>query len=174
MLIAFYKSSVTDEAEITQIRDEIIDGVQTQESAKESLHFALSQGRSKENWFAQEMKKATSGMSAVESAKYLQSLYEAVATANQQLIDTITTKSGAVSQNQNLDGFIAEDYHAQTFNLNATARGSHYRARVLKPYGKSYTKNSVDIVIDNLDTGKISRRYQAKYGRDRAASQILM
>lgn len=162
-----------NETEITQICDEIIDGIQSQESAKEALHSALSQGRSKESWFAQEMKKATSGMSAVESAKYLQSLDDAVDTANQQLIDTITTKSGAISQNQNLDGFIAEDYHAQTFNLNAAARGSHYRARVLKPHGKSYTKNSVDIVIDDLDTGRISRRYQAKYGRDMATSQAM-
>ena len=48
--------------------------------------------------------------------------------------------------------------------MNATARGSHYRARVLKPEGKSYTKNSVDDVIDNLDTGRIARRYQIKYG----------
>ena len=174
-LLTQFKEAMPEknEAEITQIRDEIIDSVQSQEAAKESLHSALSRGRSKESWFAQEMKNATSGMSAVESAKYLQSLDEAVATANQQLIDTITTRSGAVSQNQNLDGFIAEDYHAQTFNLNATARGSHYRARVLKPHGKSYTKNSVDIVIDNLDTGRISRRYQAKYGRDRAASQAM-
>ena len=174
-LLTQFKETMPEknEAEITQIRDEVIDGVQSQETAKESLHSALSRGRSKESWFAQEIKNATSGMSAVESAKYLQSLDEAVATANQQLIDTITTKSGAISKNQNLDGFIAEDYHAQTFNLNATARGSHYRARVLKPHGKSYTKNSVDIVIDNLDTGKISRRYQAKYGRDRATSQAM-
>ena len=35
---------------------------------------------------------------------------------------------------------------------------------MLKPEGKSYTKNSVDNVIDNLDTGRISRRYQMKYG----------
>lgn len=174
-LLTQFKESMPEknEEELTQIRDKIIDSIQSQEAAKKSLHSALSQGRSKESWFAQEIKKATSGMSALESAKYLQSLDEAVNTANQQLIDTITTKSGAVSQNQNLDGFIAEDYHAQTFNLNATARGSHYRARVLKPHGKSYTKNSVDIVIDNLDTGKISRRYQAKYGRDKAASQTM-
>ena len=39
---------------------------------------------SKESWFAQEMKNATSGLSAVGSAKYL-------------FIDTITTKSNAVS-----------------------------------------------------------------------------
>ncbi|MBR1657645.1 MAG: hypothetical protein IJ697_04170 [Synergistaceae bacterium] len=165
-LLTQFKESMPEknEAEITQIRDEIIDGIQSQEAAKESLHSALSQCRSKESWFAQEMRKAASGMSSIEAATYLQSLDEAVNTANQQLIDTITTKSGAVSKNQNLDGFIAEDYHAQTFNLNAAARGSHYRARVLKPNGKSYTKNSVDIVIDNLDTGRISRRYQAKYG----------
>ena len=150
--------------ELTQIRSEIIDGLNEQEKSKQSLDEAISKGRNKESWFAEEMKKATSGMSTIESAKYLQSLDEALETANQELWDTITTKSGAVNKNPQLDGFIAEEYHAQTFNLNATARGSHYRARVLKPEGKSYTKNSVDDVIDNLDTGRIARRYQIKYG----------
>lgn len=38
-----------------------------------------------------------------------------------------------------LDGFIAEEYHAQTFKLNATVRGSYYRVRVLKPEGEMIT-----------------------------------
>lgn len=100
-LLTQFKVSMPEkhEEELTQMCDEIIDGIQSQESAKEALHSALSQGRSKESCFTQEMKKATSGMSAVESAKYLQSLDEAVNTANQQLIDTITTNNGAISQN---------------------------------------------------------------------------
>lgn len=39
-----------------------------------------------------------------------------------------------------LDGFIAEQYHAQTFNLNAEATGSQYRAKVLEPNGNGYAK----------------------------------
>ena len=107
--------------ELTQITREITDGIKAQEESKKSLNEAVSKGRSKESWFAGEMKKAVSGMSAFEAAQYLRSLNEALETANQQLWDTITTQSGAVNQNPHLDGFIAEEYHAQTFNLNATA-----------------------------------------------------
>ena len=164
-LFTQFRVHLPDE-ELTQITREITDGIKAQEESKKSLNEAVSKGRSKESWFAGEMKKAVSGMSAFEAAQYLRSLNEALETANQQLWDTITTQSGAVNQNPHLDGFIAEEYHAQTFNLNATAQGSHYHARVLKPDGKSYTKNSVDVVIDNLDTEKISRRYQIKYGSD--------
>ena len=80
------------------------------------------------------------------------------------------TKAGSVNQNPSLDGFIAEQYHAQTFNLNAEAVGSPYRAKVLEPNGTVYTKNSVDVVI--LDgNGKIVRRYQSKYCKDAKATQ---
>ena len=161
------------DSELTQIRDEIVDGIQVQEESKKSLDEAISRGRSKESWFAEETKRAVSGMSALESEQYLRNLDEAVETANQQLWDTITTKSGAVNRNPNLDGFIAEEHHAQTFNMNAAARGSHYRARVLKPEGKSYSKNSVDVVVDNLDTGRITRRYQVKYGKDAQHSRAM-
>ncbi len=79
--------------------------------------------------------------------------------------DTITTKSGAINQNLNLDGFIAEQHHANSFNLEATLKGSELRAEVLVPKeGQTYTKNSVDIVVKDK-AGKIVQRYQAKYGK---------
>ena len=68
-----------------------------------------------------------------------------------------------INQGANLDGFIAEQYHVQTFNLNAKLSGSKYRAEVLEPApGETYGKNSVDIVIKD-EAGKIVKRYQSKY-----------
>ena len=93
-----------------------------------------------------EVNKASSAMSTQEAAKYLAGLDSALQQANESLYHTITTQAGVVSQNPNLDGFIAENYHAQTFNLNAEAAGSPYRAKVLEPVEGGYTKNSVDIV----------------------------
>ena len=101
-------------------------------------------------------------MSAQETAKYLTGLDNALQTANESLYSTITTQAGAISQNPRLDGFIAEQYHAQTFNLNAEATGSQYRAKVLEPNGNGYAKNSVDIVIVDAN-GKVVKRYQSKY-----------
>lgn len=77
--------------------------------------------------------------------------------------ETILTKSGAVSQNPHLDGFIAEAHHVNSFNAKATALGKPYRAEVLKPGDSGYAKNSVDIVIRG-ENGEIVESYQSKYG----------
>jgi hypothetical protein len=71
--------------------------------------------------------------------------------------------------NPHLDGFIAEQYHAQTFNMNAEATGSPYRAKVLESNGNGYAKNSVDIVIVD-GNGKVVKRYQSKYCKDANAT----
>lgn len=155
--------------EIAQISGEIITTLKVQEEKKASLEKAIANGRSKESWFAHEAKTATSYMSAQEASKYLQGLDHALATANESLYRTIYTQAGTISQNPHLDGFIAEQYHAQTFNLNAEATGSPYRAKVLEPTGNGYAKNSVDIVIVD-ESGHVVRRYQSKYCKDAEAT----
>lgn len=156
--------------EIVAMVDEIVVAVKTNEEKKASLEKALASGRSKESWFASETKKAVSAMSAQEAAKYLTNLDAALQQANSSLYRTITTQAGAVSQNPRLDGFIAEQYHAQTFNMNAEAAGSPYRAKVLEPTGNGYAKNSVDIVIVD-GNGKVVRRYQSKYYKNAKATE---
>lgn len=155
--------------EIQSMTVEIITTIQKDEENKASLIKAIANGRSKESWFASETKKATSAMSTQKSAEYLLNLGTAIDTANESLYRTITTQAGAVSQNPCLDGFIAEQYHVQTFNLNAEAAASQYRAKVLEPTGNGYAKNSVDIVIVD-GNGKVVRRYQSKYCKDAAAT----
>lgn len=155
--------------EIAQISDEIITTLKVQEGKKASLEKAIAAGRSKESWFASEAKAATAHMSAQEASQYLQGLDKALIGANESLYRTLHTQAGVISQNPNLDGFIAEQYHAQTFNLNAEATGSPYRAKVLEPTGSGYAKNSVDIVIVD-GHGKIVKRYQAKYCKDAEAT----
>lgn len=156
--------------EIEAMVNEIIETIEVNEEKEVSLSKAIANGRSKESWFASEAKKATSAMSTQEAAKYLTGLDKALQQANESLYRTITTQAGVISQNPRLDGFIAEQYHAQTFNLNAEASGSQYRAKVLEPNGSGYAKNSVDIVIvDGND--KVVRRYQSKYCKDAKATE---
>lgn len=155
--------------EITQISDEIITSLKVQEEKKASLEKAIANGRSKESWFAGEVKTATSYMSAQDASLYLQGLDKALKSANESLYHTIHTQAGMISQNPHLDGFIAEQYHAQTFNLNAEATGSPYRAKVLEPTDNGYAKNSVDIVIVD-ESGHVVRRYQSKYCKDAEAT----
>lgn len=157
------------EAEISQMSTEIISTLKTSEEKKHSLEDAIENGKSKESWFASEAKKACSYMGTQETVAYLQSLDTALEQANASLHNTLTTQAGIINLNPNLDGFIAEQYHAQTFNLNAEAAGSPYRAQVLEPTGTVYTKNSVDIVIKDAN-GKVVSRYQSKYCKDAAST----
>ena len=156
--------------EVQEMAEEIIETLHVNEEKLESLQKAVNNGRSKESWFASEVQRATSAMSAHEAAKYLAGLDAEIRTVNESLHNTITTQAGAVSQNPCLDGYIAEQYHAQTFNMNAKARGSEYRAKVLEPKGEAYAKNSVDIVIVD-GKGKVVRRYQSKYCKDAKATE---
>lgn len=155
--------------DIKEMSNEIITTLKIQEDKKFSLGKAFQEGKSKEYWFANETKIAISQMSSQDVAKYLQNLDDALVSTNESLYRTIHTQSGIISQNPNLDGFIAEQYHAQTFNLNAEAIGSQYRAKVLEPIGNGYAKNSVDIVIVD-GNNKVVRRYQAKYCKDANAT----
>ncbi|SES42540.1 hypothetical protein SAMN04487884_1495 [Butyrivibrio fibrisolvens] len=156
--------------EIKEITNEIIETIELDEKNRASLAEAIANGRSKESWFASETQKATSAMSSQEASQYLSSLDEALQNANESLYGTITTQAGMVSRNPRLDGFIAEQYHAQTFNMNAEASGSQYRAKVLESDGSGYTKNSVDLVIVDGE-GKIVRKYQSKYYKDAKATE---
>jgi len=156
--------------EVQAMAKEIIISVKTTEEKQASLTKATNNGRSRESWFATETQKAISAMSAKEASKYLEELDTALRSANESLYRTITTQAGVVSQNRCLDGYIAEQYHAQTFNLNAQAKGSEYRAKVLEPSGKAYAKNSVDVVIVD-GNGKVVKRYQSKYCKDAKATE---
>lgn len=156
--------------EIAGLTNEIITMLKIDENNQASLAEAISNGRSKESWFASTTHRAVSAMSSQDAAKYLETLDGALQTANESLYRTITTQSGTINQNPGLDGFIAEQYHAQTFNMNAEATGSPYRAKVLEPTGNGYAKNSVDIVIVDGD-GKVVRRYQSKYCKDAKATE---
>lgn len=156
--------------EIQLMTKEIISTIEINEEKKASLTKAIENGRSKDSWFASEVKNATSAMSTQASVQYLRELDIALVKANDAMARTITTQAGTINQNPCLDGFIAEQYHVQTFNLNAEAVGSPCRAKVLEPNGKGYAKNSVDIVIVDAD-GKIVRRYQSKYYKDAKATQ---
>lgn len=149
-----------------EISSEIVSTIKIQEEKKESLNKAVESGRGKEGWLASEIKQATSLMTSKDALNYLNDLDVSLKTTNSKLYNSLLTQNSVVNQNPNLDGFIAEHYHVDTFNLNAKASGSSYRAKVLEPIpGETYRKNSVDIVILDSDN-KIVKKYQSKYCKD--------
>ena len=100
-------------------------------------------------------------LSANSVNNYVDTINTAIDNANKATIESITTKAGTINQNPNLDGFIFEEYHAGTFNVDAAVKQKSYHAEALKPeLGETYGKNSIDIVIEN--SGKYVKKYSAK------------
>ena len=92
---------------------------------------------------------------------YVDTINTAIDNANKTIIESVTTKAGTINQNPNLDGFIFEEHHAGTFNIDASVKQKSYHAEALKPeLGETYGKNSIDIVIE--DSGKYVKKYSAK------------
>lgn len=81
------------------------------------------------------------------------------------LLDTVTTKSGEISQNINLKGFVFEEEQARTFNEAAAKDGSSLRAIVDPPTGVD-GKGAPDIRIVDTATGETIKNYQAKIGTE--------
>lgn len=161
-----------NEAELTSTATEIISTVTEAKEKKESLSAHMDKGKSKESWLANEIEKSAKINGAVNVGTYAAGIDNAIAQSNEEMIKVITNKDGLnFNMGRNLDGFIAEQHHVDSFNLEAAAKGSNVRAKVLTPDG-TFGKNSMDIGIYD-EQGKLVRRYQAKYGQDADATQKL-
>jgi hypothetical protein len=155
-----------NENELKQTAGDIVDQVELYENSKEELAEHHNKGLSTNNWLAKKIEQGASANGVTDFGAYAGEIDTAIDVANQANIDLLYCNDGQLNQQLNLDGFIAEQHHVDTFNLDAVAKGSNYRAEVLQPkQGETYGKNSVDIVIRDKD-GKIVKRYQAKYGKD--------
>lgn len=100
-------------------------------------------------------------LSATKANVYIDNINTTIGKSNEEILSALTTKTGEISQNPNLDGFIFEERHAGTFNIDAAVKEKNYYAKALKPeIGETYGKNSIDMTIE--DSSKIVRKYQAK------------
>ena len=161
-----------DENEPESTAQEIVQNVQRANEAKESLYAHLDQGKSKESWLATQIETGATVTGTVAVGQYAATIDQAIQTASDGMLGTVTNLDGSYSAARNLDGFIAEQHHVDTFNLDAASKGSAIRAKVLTPEGEVFGKNSMDIGIYD-EHGKLVRRYQVKYGQDADASGKL-
>lgn len=156
---------------------EVVASVKEYDTNLRSLNDAATQGESKEQWLAGKVAKAASGVSVIQHGEYLSQIDTALANANAQMLRTVTTNSGEISQCFNLDGFIAEQHHVNTFNTNAALQKSKFFAEVKVPEaGETYGKNSFDIVIRDASNPKAVaiHQYQVKYGANAQATINLL
>lgn len=142
---------------------EIVDTKEVIEDMKEvsNVLFQYNEAMIYETAAIKEPQLVANVLSANSVNNYVDSVNTAIDNANKTIIESVTTKAGTINQNPNLDGFIFEEYHAGTFNVDATVKQKPYHAEALKPeLGETYGKNSIDLVIE--DTGKYVKKYSAK------------
>ena len=165
-----YPDIWTGEEEIVSTANEVVAGIEQVNADKASLHAHLDAGKSKASWLARKIEQGAAAAGAANVGAYAAGIDKALKTANGQMHD-VTTRldSETIKRSLNLDGFIAEQHHADTFNLDAAAKGSPLRAEVLGSQGK----NSVDIIIKDGDGIMPDRFYQVKYGQDAEATRNL-
>lgn len=164
---------LTEEA-AEKMASETVDSIREYDENLKDLNDSCKQGETKESWFSDRVAKASSGVSVINYGNYLNSIDNAVSIANEQMLRTITTKAGDVSRSMNLDGFMAEQHHVNTFNMRAALEKSGFHAEVCVPEpGQTYGLNSFDTVIKDV-SGKIVHQYQFKYGADAKATINLI
>ncbi|MBZ0312427.1 hypothetical protein K7185_08070 [Clostridium butyricum] len=162
-----------DEAE--KLSDETILSIDEFDKNYNSVNEVCNKGVSKESWFANKVSEASTGMAINDYGNSLKNIDTAITNGNTQMMRTVTTKAGNISQCRNLDGFIAEQAHVNEFNIKAALEKSNYRAEVCVPEpGQTYGLNSFDTVIKDVNTGKIVHQYQFKFGKDAKATIALL
>ena len=151
---------VTDEIE----EAEIVDTKEVIEDMKEASNI-LSQYNETMIYETASIKEAqlvANVLSTKFVKNYIDTVNITIDNANKTLVESVTTKVGTINQNPNLDGFIFEEHHAGTFNIDAAVKQKSYYAEALKPeLGETYGKNSVDLVIKD-DAEKYVKKYSAK------------
>ncbi|MFB2728160.1 hypothetical protein ACE02H_11905 [Shewanella mangrovisoli] len=161
------------ETDLLDSARDIIVSVKQRNNDRMELQQHLDKGMSQESWLAKKIEEGAQASGSISVSAYVSDIDQVLETATRDNWNAIHNLDGRINQTRNLDGFIAERHHADTFNIDAVTKGSKLRAEVLSPEpGQGYGKNSVDIVIKN-ENGKIIRRYQAKYGKDADATSEL-
>lgn len=160
------------EEEITEYTKSIIETIDRNNDNLEKLDKAKEDGKNRETFFANETKQILSRVSMEQSVQYYSALSEAVQNANEQMYNTVMTQNNTVNMNPNLDGFIAETHHVNTYNLDSAVKQHGSIAEVVEHKGEAFTKNGVDTRIRDK-SGQIESKYQAKYGKDSKATDKM-
>lgn len=171
------KQELPDEEEekLHEFASQVTDTVEEFDRNTADINEAGSKGIDKETWFLNKVKDAATGISVNEFGNYLNGISNAMENANAQMMRTVTTQAGNISQCVNLDGFIAEQHAVNTFNMQAQLENSPFRAEVCTPKnGETYGLNSFDVVIKDTATGKIANQYQFKFGKDAKSTIALL
>lgn len=154
---------------------EVVNSISNFRASAKKLQEHLSEGHSRESFIQKTIETSCAGLGAAQVGQYAVGIDSAIQSANEQMAHCVychnpdgTINFSQINQNPNLDGLIAENHHAGTFNIDAAVKESEFVAKALKSNGK----NSVDLQIYDAD-GNVVRRYQSKYGADASKTEDL-
>lgn len=171
--LAAYTELWSNEAAAREEAAALMAGISAYQRNRAELEEHQARGLSSGNWMAEKVSAGASAHGVNQAGAYAARFDAAIERANEMSVRVITRQDGGINMCRNLDGFIAEHHHANSFNLDAAAKGSSYRAKVLEPSpGSCYEGNSMDVGIYD-GNGNLVRRYQAKYGADADTSAQL-
>ena len=136
--------------EAERMSEDITESIQKYNEDYTDLNKKMKHGITKEKWMSDRITEATKGMSVNLVGQQLDEINNVLEMGNRQMERVVMNMDGSISQNPCLDGYMAEQYHVNSFNAKAVLEGSPHRARVCEPDG-AYGKNSVDIAIDNIN-----------------------
>lgn len=174
----YFKSEMPEisDKEADELAKSSVESLERYENARNDLKKAKSANISRSAWLYNTVLKGGEVYSAEKFTQYLSEIDNTLVKCNEDMINVVTTQTGTINQNPNLDGFIAEQELVNTFNANAALESSNFRARVLQPdAGQTYGKNSVDIAVDDKFWGqKNIQRHQVKFGKDANATASMV
>lgn len=171
-LVQLFKQEIKGAAdeEATEDAKEITNALHQYEENLKSVNEAAQSGKSKESWLADKIQEAAVGMSVHEYGQTLQAMDDILYQKNMEIADALSrAKDGNIMMSPNLDGNIAENLIAKTTELDVLLKGKNIRVDVLE----SFTANSVDVRVVNMETGKY-QNYQLKFGKDAKATIALL
>lgn len=163
------------EEELKKNSEEIISSIQEHDKNLGELNEVCNKGTPKEKWFADKLQESAKGVQISDYGEHLKYLDIILEHGNEEMRRAITTNAGEISWCRNLDGFIAEQHQVNTFNAKAALENSPYKAEVCVPLeGEPYLKDSFDVIIKDIRTGKRVNQYQFKFGSDAKATINLL
>ena len=87
----------TGEEEIVSTANEVVASVERANADKASLHAHLDAGRSKASWLAKNIEQGAAAAGAANVGDYTARIDEALKTDNDQMLGTVSTRSGTVN-----------------------------------------------------------------------------
>ncbi len=105
-------------------------------------------------------KYVSANLSAQMGATYVQSVQTAITNAQTNLYNVSKTNQTLASK----AGFVAEEWHTGTFNVDSVAAGSNYKAE--RPASNSKASSDINITKD----GQVVKKIGSKYYKDGTSS----